>query len=352
MIPTKQKFWSAIITAAAALPTLTGCTAWHRAEVLRQGGGNAALVGQFQAYDGHCGQAISFDQVVAMAQRADVVLFGEEHSDVVCNAVEAQLLAKLSLQERPVTLAMEFFEVDTQPALDAYLNERMSESEFRTLTRQKQAYMMAHRPLIEYCRMTQIPVIAANAPWRLTRALRLSGKSFEEFRATTQPADRALLPLSSELLSGEYHERFVEAMKDHVADPPGTTTQSTTQPSPEEKMLRGYRAQSLWDDTMAQSIAEHRGEFPEQRVMLIVGKFHVAHDGGTGVKVRRRRPQDSILTIVYHGVSRTPLVFDAADSAAGDVIIYGVTPPEESEPAKPTTTSPAATTAPASGAAK
>jgi uncharacterized iron-regulated protein len=337
-----MKCKASVCLAAALVSALTGCVAFHRTEVLKQAGGNAALVGQFQAYDGHSGQAISFDQVTTMAGRADVVLFGEEHSDVVCNAIEAQLLATMSLEQRPVTLAMEFFEVDTQAALDAYLGERMSESEFRTLTRQKKAYTMAHRPMIEYCRMTQIPVIAANAPWRLTRALRLSGQSFDDFRATTQPADRALLPLSSELLGGGYHERFVEAMKDHVTDPPGSSSQPasqpTTQPSAEEKMLRGYRAQSLWDDTMAQSIAEHRGEFPQQRVLLIVGKFHVAHDGGTGVKVRRRRPQDNIMTIVYHGVTSTPLAFDETDAGAGDVIIYGVTPPEESEPEKPAPT--------------
>ena len=326
-----------------ALIVLTGCAAQQRTAALRATGGSAALVGQFRVYDGRTGQPISFERVVAMAANSDVVLFGEEHSDIVCNGIEAQLLSAMSEQQRPVALAMEFFEVDTQAALDDYLNGKLDENEFRKLTRQKKAYLTAHRPLIEYCRETHIPVIAANAPWRLMRALRLSGKTFEEFRATTQPADRELLPVSSELLTGGYYDRFVEAMKDHMTVTPATS-QPSTEVSAEEKMLRGYRAQSLWDDTMAESVAGYRADHPDRRIMLVVGKFHVASEGGTMVKVKRLRPNDRILTIVYHGTSSTPLKFDEADRGAGDVVISGIAPPEDSESMKPTpTTSPAGT---------
>jgi uncharacterized iron-regulated protein len=342
---------------ALCLGLLLGCTQGDRVDLVRQTGGSAALFGQFQSFDGHTGQAISFDEVAARANRADVVLFGEEHSDVVCNALEAQLLAALAGQPRPVTLAMEFFESDTQVPLDAYLSGRIDEAEFRKLTRQKRAYVTSHRPMIEYCRKASIPVIAANAPWRLTRALRLSGKPYDEFLAGLEPSDRAWIARSSELLEGPYHDRFVEAMSGHEMPPtsgpasqptsrpssqPSTapaSSQPTSQPDHAEQILRAYRAQSLWDDTMAESIADHRARLPIGRVMLIVGGFHVASEGGTQVKLRRRRPCDSICTIVYHGTDKTPLAFDDANKADGDVLIYGITPPEEKSPEKPGPTS-------------
>lgn len=348
---------------ALLLLALPGCALGPGPDLVRQTGGNAALFAQFQAFDGHTGQPITFEQVAARAAAADVILFGEEHSDVVCNALEAQLLAYLAQHPRPITLAMEFFEIEMQAPLNAYLAGRLDEAEFRKLTRQKKAYPMSHRPLIEYCRSRSIPVVAANAPWRLTRALRLSGKTYEDFRATTQPVDRAILPRTSELLGGDYYDRYVEATRDHVMPgaPPAsqptsqptsvpTTSQPTSQPDRAEQQLRSYRAQSLWDDTMAESVANHRMHYPDRRVMLIVGRFHVASNGGTQVKLRRRRPTDRVLTILYHGQSELPLKFDASERDAGDIVIVGLKSPEDEPPSKPTPTSPptsAPSTAPA-----
>lgn len=353
----------------AAMVFCAACDSASRMQM--QTGGNAALFGQFRAFDGHTGKPVSFNSVVMQAQDADVILFGEQHSDVICNALEAQLLAAMHERGRPVSLAMEFFENDTQGPLDAYLAGRVDEADYRKLARQRKPYLLAHRPLIEYCRAMCIPVIAANAPTRLTRALRLSGKSFDEFCATTQPADRAMLPARSDMLEGEYFERFKEAMSGHEmptsqptsqpttapaadgetttapADSTPTTAPASNEPSKEEKLLRSYRAQSMWDDAMSEAVAIHRARHPDRRVMLVVGCFHVEKNGGTQVKFRQRRPNDRVLTIVYRGVPTPPLRFDEDDRNAGDVILYGISPPEDDPKASmPTTSQP--TSAPTS----
>jgi uncharacterized iron-regulated protein len=342
----------ALLRAIVVITAISGCTSGDRVDLIRQAGGSAALFSQFQAYDERTATPLSFQDIIARTDRVDVVLFGEEHSDVVCNAFEAQLLARLSKKSRPMTLAMEFFETDTQAALDAYLCGRMAESEFRTQARQKNAYLLSHRPLIEYCRAACIPVIAANAPRRLMRAWRESGLPYEEFRAGLNPSERALLPPTCELLAGPYYDRFVEAMSGHEMPTTAPATQPTTgapasqptsQPDREAQLLRAYQAQSLWDDTMAESVAEHRRQCPERRVLLIVGAFHIARDGGTSIKLQCRRRDDSFLTIVYQGTSDARLAFDEADRGAGDIVIYGLKPPDPEQP--PTTSAP--TTGPA-----
>ncbi len=356
--------------AGALSAVMVLCAACDSASRLQmQTGGNAALFGQFRAYDGHTGKPISFKSVVMQAQEADVILFGEQHSDVICNALEAQLLAAIHDRGRPVSLAMEFFENDTQGPLDAYLAGRVDEADYRKLARQRKPYLLAHRPLIEYCRAMCIPVIAANAPTRLTRALRLSGKSFDEFCATTQPADRAMLPARSEMLEGEYFERFKEAMSGHEmptsqptsqpttapaadgattapADAPTTTAPASKELSKEEKLRRSYRAQSMWDDSMSEALAIHRARHPDRRVMLVVGCFHVEKNGGTQVKFRQRRPNDRVLTVVYRGLPTPPLRFDDEDRNAGDIILYGISPPEDDPKASMPTSQP--TSAPTS----
>lgn len=397
---------------------LCGCASALTDMQLRESGGNAALYRQFRAFDGRTGRSLTFGDVVTMAQSADVVLFGEQHSNAVCNGLEAQLLAAMSAQGRPVSLAMEFFERDTQPSLDAYLDGRIDEGDFNALTRRNKAYATSHRPMIEYCRDASIPVIAANAPWRLMRAMGKSGLSFAEYRLSVEPADRAWMPRESEMLKGAYRERFESVMGSHgdggstastqpAASQPATSapvgdgeselagdesaasevdnkkapvltsgaetvttapvadasensdvddvnneTEAASQPvtdepkhhghshtssqpaeakpSAAERMEKAYRAQSLWDDAMAEAVCDHRGRFANRRVMLVVGVFHVEREGGLWTKVKRARPEDAVLTIVFRG-AQPPFAFDEADLGAGDVVIYGIAPPEDEE---------------------
>lgn len=409
--------------------------------------GSGSLVGQFRAFDGRTGREITLTQAANIARRADVVLFGEEHNDFVCNQIEAQLLAALAA-DRPTSLAMEFFETDTQAALDAYLDGKLDESDFRKAARQGKAYSRSHRPLIEICREMNLPVIAANTPRELVRRFRQSGLEYPEFVAALSPEERVLVPARFSLPLGAYFDRFKDAMGGHGAPPTVTapapkpepqpdsesavemstladrppssepaltpieeSTEATppgqpeegsgsanaasthsaaeeeedpdetgerpatvqadssgdttvapepvTQPaspesevpsddkaatrtaegepssqaasapahpklSQEEMVLSMFKAQSLWDDAMAESIANHRKRFADRRVMLVVGVFHVRDDGGTELKLRERRPRDRVVTVAYRGVGDLTTGFDPDDRGAAEIVIYGL----------------------------
>ncbi|MEW6198188.1 MAG: ChaN family lipoprotein [Planctomycetota bacterium] len=369
-----------VFVAALALGLLTaGCALPPRIDLTPVTGGSAALVGQFQAYDGHTGRPLTFAEVARRAARADVILFGEEHSDAVCNQIEAQLLHALAGRTQPIALALEFFESDTQAALDAYLVGRLDESAFREQTRQGRAYVLAHRPLIELCRVAHLSVVAANAPRRLVSAYRKSGVSYEEYRAGIEPADQRWLPATNEYVSGTYEARFFDLMSGHGPAPPtpspqpattqpiGTrpTTRPVSMPAPASAPTTApampsadatkslYWSQLLWDQAMAESLAHFRDRYPTHRVMLIVGSFHVAHTGGTATKFLRRRPHDRVLTVIYRSTPDGRFAFQDDDRHAGDIVVYGIVPPPKKEveerpamPAAPTTTQPT-TTAPA-----
>lgn len=370
------------IALLSSLSTLlvTGCAQRARLDLTATSGGNAALIGQFQAYDGHGGRAISFAEIARRAAHADVILFGEEHSDAVCNQIEAQLLYALVEQRRPVALALEFFEADTQAALDAYMLGRLDEAAFREQTRQNRAYVLSHRPLIELCRLAHVPVIAANAPRRLVTGFRKSGLSYQEYRAGLDPSDRRWLPTTNEHVGGSYEVRFGDLMAQHEGPTP--TTQSTTRPSPttdpaempdatadadtatatsrpapdpgaptQSAARTFYWAQLLWDQALAESLANFRERYPSHRIMLLVGSFHVAYTGGTVTKFLRRRPHDRLLTIVYRSTLDGHFPFQDEDRHAGDIVIYGIAAPPKKDaagqaPAAPATTQPTAATQP------
>jgi uncharacterized iron-regulated protein len=356
------------------------------------------------------GQPLTFAALVQRCAAADAILLGEEHGDFVCNQFEAQLFHALAHQPRRIALALEFFETDTQAALDAYLQGRVAEPDFRRQARQGRAYLLAHRPLIEFCRAADVPVLAANAPRRLVRDYRKSGLDYLSWRAGLAADDQVWLPARSPHLSGPYEDRFLEMMSGHDAEtgptptsqpttqpaappsadaaPPPSSDQAgtaatgaavapsqdagaTSQPSPpapatgpamhlqppdplpvtesqpvflptsqaaetpsalsaeDESPAAFYRAQLLWDDAMAESLALYRARHPADRVLLIVGSFHVADDGGTTVKFRNRRPRDRVLTLVYRGTTDTDLAFDPEDRGTADILIYGIKPPAE-----------------------
>jgi uncharacterized iron-regulated protein len=332
-----------------------GCTAQRRFDLTGLTGGSAFLFNQFQAFDGTTGRPLHFADVLRRSREADVVLFGEQHGDAVCNQLEAQLLHALVRADRPVILALEFFEADGQAAVDAYLNGRIDEAEFVEQARQRSSYLGTHRPLVELSRAARVPVVAANAPRRLVHAYRQSGLSYAGYRAGLDAKERGWLPTRSDYLPGPYRERFAAVMRHH-----GPTTRPASQPAsapapalpttaPVSQPARPrweqfYKAQLLWDDAMAESVANVRDRFPTHRVLLIVGSFHVAHDGGTKLKLRRRRPHDRLFTIAYRANPDGQFEFREEDRGAGDVVIYGLSPPKPRampRPAKKPQTQPA-----------
>ena len=193
----------------------TGCQSGRRLDLDQQTGGSAFLYRQFQAYDGRTGRPLSFAEVAHRCERADVVLFGEEHNNTVCNQIETQLLYALLQSRRPWALAMEFFEADTQESLNAYRRGRLDEPAFLKATKRGQSYLTSHRSLIELCRATRTPVIAANAPRRLVKAYRKSGQIYEEYRASLPSEDQRWLPLTNMELEGPYRDRFAKMMSFH-----------------------------------------------------------------------------------------------------------------------------------------
>jgi len=97
---------------------------------------------------------------------ADVLFFGEDHSDSTGHYLEYTLFKKLSEQyPGKIALSMEMFETDCQNVLDEYLSGFIREKNFITEARAWKNYK-DYRPLIEFAKASHIPVVAANAPAR------------------------------------------------------------------------------------------------------------------------------------------------------------------------------------------
>lgn len=257
-----------------------------------------AVEPELAIYDAE-GAPSSLASFAAQCEAADVVAFGELHEHPVASRLQLELLTALLAEPRPVALAMEFFEADTQPAIDAYLAGEIDEATFRERTGRNDAYQTSHRPLVEACKAAGAKVVAANAPRRLVTAYRTSGLEYAPWRESLPEADRALLPGTSVPPHDAHERRFMELMGP----------------------VRGpafFKSMALWNDAMAEAVVRARATDPQVRVMLVVGAFHVAGRLGTITQITARAPDTAsrVLTMRDGGTAWRP-----SDRGEGDLVV-------------------------------
>ena len=256
----------------------------------------------FAFHDGKTGGATTLEAFLAASRDADLIAFGELHGHPIGARAELQALEGMAAGPRPVALALEFLERDAQGAIDDYLAGRASESDFLKAARQGPAYASTHRPLVEFAKAHRLAVLAANAPRRLVTAYRKRENSYADYLAGLSETDRGFLPASTTVATGPYLDRFTTLMG-------------------AERASKLMKAQSLWDDAMADVVASHRAAHPDARVLLVVGAFHVAGRLGTIAKYRERRPNDRVGLLVMTEGEPPALAFDPGDRDEGDVIL-------------------------------
>jgi len=310
----------------------------------------------FRVYDGK-GNARALDSVLRRMRDVDVVFLGESHDDPVAHHLQSRLLRMVTEERakptsRPLALSLEMFERDVQPVLDEYLAGLITEQHFLASSRPWNNYKQDYRALVEYAREKELPVIAANAPRRyVNRVSRLGAASLKEI---PDPQKRGLPPLPYAEASPAYAAKFNALMKEHGSkkpeakkdrEPPKPPVSSgpPLMPPADEPVRarpdsrRGLEAQSLWDATMAYSIAEFLMRSPRAQVIHLNGRFHTEKRLGIADHLLHYRPGTSFVVVTILSAKSFPK-FDTKEMAdLGDFVI--VTDPSlprsfKSEPPK------------------
>lgn len=264
----------ALLGVLAIAPLLVGC-----ASTLARPRTTLAEAEPFDA----CERPLSLGEVARRAAGSDVVLIGEMHRHPLGLAVSAALYQAILARAPRAPLSLEFLERDTRGAVDDYLAGRTDRATFARASR-----LGAHDPepghlaMIDLAKHAGVRVIASNAPRAMAKKARVEG--YDALRALSPP-ERALCVVPDVMPSGHYAEAFAALMAGggdaHAGD----------------RVPSFFRAQALWDATMADSIARAitPGDGP---IVHVVGRFHVEHDGGLVQLLRHERPATTIFTIV------------------------------------------------------
>lgn len=248
------------------------------------------------------GSPATWDALVAAATNADVILIGETHGHELGLAAAAALFEDVLAKRPDAVLALEFLERDQQVAMDDYLTGITDEAGFaKAANRTRSSYPGGHRAMVEAAKAAGRPVIAANAPRRYVRIARTQG--YATLRALG-PEQRRLFRVPDALPTGRYRDDFARIMgavhaPETETDPAAGDAPPELPPVPEwtDALEATFRSQVLWDWTMGQSVANALNL--GRPVVLVVGRFHVDHDGGTVQAVRTLAPMASVLTVTF-----------------------------------------------------
>lgn len=260
--------------------------------------------------DGRSGARIPFGAMLDALSAADAVFLGETHVDETTHRVELAVYdGLLARRDERVVLAMEMFERDAQPALDAYVAGEIDEEAFLARARPWSNYRTAYRRLVERARRDGRPVVGSNFPAPLrSKVASESGGAFDSLT----PEERALAPRELLANTPAYWRRVDNAVRGHAA---------MMGPPPAADDPRLTATQSLWDNSMGEACALALDRHPGHAVLHVNGGFHSEYWDGTVRQLRLRRPDADVRTVAIVTTS-SPACAEISGLPVADYVVF------------------------------
>ncbi len=266
------------------------------------------------------GSPASWEDLLAEASAARVLLLGEIHDDVQGHRARHALIRALAggaaLGEDgacvPHVVSLEMLETDVQLVVDEYQAGLITADHFRRAARPWDNHDRDYEPYLEVARGCDFPVVAANPPRRyVNRVARLGEAGLD---ALSEAALATLPPLPVARPSERYRAQWNALMGGaaghgapahgapaHGAPAHGAPVDGAAGAPPREDPV--LMAQNLWDAGMAWRIAEAAGEHPDARVVHVAGAFHVQERTGIPEHLERYLPEARVLIVVAYPVA-------------------------------------------------
>lgn len=262
------------LSALIILMSLSACAGTKRpAPIMATIPGVSGHFGIGQILDLKTGTVITFDQLIDQISSKDLIFIGEVHDNPEHHLIQVQILQVLMECCGPISVAMEFFEKPQQSTLDRYHQGELDEGEFLEEVDWGSDYHF-YRPLIRMAKQHGAAVLAINAPRKVVRKVARQGlQSLDE-------------PERSEIakeidLGNEAHRTYVrKAYEQHSH---GDLKQFDY----------FYEAQCVWEDTMAESLAEYL-KVNGTKVVVFAGNGHIINRFGIPDRTVERIPVSTV----------------------------------------------------------
>jgi uncharacterized iron-regulated protein len=224
-------------------------------------------------------------QIVERLKTASVVYLGENHDREVDRQQQLAILQTLFQHKPQLAIGLEMFQRPAQPLLDLYLADKITAAQLRQQSEfdKRWGYKWeSYAPLLEFAKANRLPVIALNTPTEITR------KAAKQGLESLTPTELQYIPPIADLDRSNlaYQRMILGSYQQHA----GIVSISS------KSFDRFYTAQLLWDETMAERVAEFVKQNPDRQMVAIAGSSHIIYGYGIPDRVMRRMGKNSRFT--------------------------------------------------------
>ena len=239
-----------------------------------------------QIIDLSAGEVISFGEFIDRIASKELIFVGEVHDNPEHHLIQVQILQALMAKSEHIDLAMEFFQHPDQTALDRYIQRETEEDVFLKEVGWKKGWgfdYSFYRPLMLLARQNGSRVLAINAPKDIVRKVARKGLGGLDQSQRDQ--------IAREIgLDSEAHRAYLREIYGQHGH--GSLKQ----------FEYFYEAQCVWEDTMAQNIADFLIK-EKGKMIVFAGNGHIVNKYGIPDRAVRRHPVSMVTVMPYaiHG---------------------------------------------------
>ncbi|MEG4571118.1 ChaN family lipoprotein [Microcoleus sp. N3A4] len=253
-------------------------------------------------------QTYTNQEILQQLVKAKVVYLGETHDSAEDHQTQLTIIREMQRQNRKIAIALEMFQRPFQSAIDNYLAGKLTEQQLIEQTEYDRRWRFPweyYAPILRFAKENQLPVIALNTPSEVTR--KVASQGLESLTAE----EKKYIPPISEIRTdnAEYRQLLLEVFQQHQKAGQGNST----------AFERFLQAQVLWDETMAEKIAEFVKANPDYQVVVLAGKGHIIYGYGIPSRVERRLGVGNVKvrSILFNSSENLPL---SADKPIADFV--------------------------------
>jgi len=302
MIRTIRKYYLFLIV-WVILMILQACASQkHKMPPLATVEGVQRHFSQGRIIDLKTGKTVDFPDLIDRLKAVDVIFIGEVHNNPEHHLIQVQLLqALMARYAPPLAVAMEFFDTTRQPVLDRFMKGDLDEKTFLREVDWENSWRFPYhlyRPILLITQDKGTALLGINAPNRLVRKVARSGLESltdEERRQVARDID----------LGNTAHRKHLKTIFEQHPF-------KKNSPHGMGNFEHFYQAQCIWDETMAETIANYM-KAKGGKMVVFTGNGHIANKFGIPDRLLRRMDLKTATIVLYPLTERTTINKKLAD---------------------------------------
>lgn len=205
---------------------------------------------------------VGIPEMVADLRKARIVLIGESHSSAEDHAAQLTMIRALHDAGAKVSIGLEMFRTEEQPALDRWVERTLGIAELREVYNRNwpPEFWDLYKEILTYARQEGIPLVGLNLPREIPNQVARGG--FDSLSAE----QRSRLGIDS----CEIPDRYEGLLRTVLGEKDG---------GPSRTFDNFCQAQLVWDHSMARAAAGYVRVNADRTLVVLSGTFHAWRHG-------------------------------------------------------------------------